>query len=456
MRRVLIVHEGGLSTESPDVCASLITGFEPEWLEWRSFVPEQLRNCSADLIIPVAPAAAGAMVGLLKWLRDNPIATPTFAILPEQASEELLQIASTVAADFVMRPARREEIIQRVTRILGRPGSEVEAVRDRLMDEMGLARLVGKDAAFLRVIEKIPLLARSNSPVLITGETGTGKEMCARAIHHLGRRRNLPFIPVDCGAFPDHLFENEMFGHARGAFTDAHRDQRGVIAMAEGGTLFLDEIDSLSQSSQAKLLRFLQERSYRPLGSDKFVRADVNVLTATNRDLDRMVRENRFRCDLFFRLNVLRLHVMPLRERRDDIPILARHFLDSLCSEEGVPRKVLAPATLIELQRAEWPGNVRELYNVMQRAFVFAQGAQVLPAHIAPPETRGTEVLDEPDDCGFRRARARAIEVFERHYLLETLRQHNGNITQAARYAQQDRRAFGRLVKRHKIDRTSI
>lgn len=456
MRRVLIIQERGSSLESPDVCASLIAGFEPEWLEWRSFVPEQLRDCSADLIIPVAPAEAEAMVGLLKWLREHPIATPTFAILPEQAGEELLQIASAVAADFVMRPARREEIIQRVTRILGRAGSEVEAVRDRLMDEMGLARLVGKDAAFLRVIEKIPLLARSNSPVLITGETGTGKEMCARAIHHLGRRRNLPFIPVDCSAFPDHLFENEMFGHARGAFTDAHRDQRGVIAMAEGGTLFLDEIDSLSQSSQAKLLRFLQERTYRPLGSDKFVRADVNVLTATNRDLDRMVRENRFRSDLFFRLNVLRLHVMPLRERRDDIPILARHFLDSLCNEEGVPRKVLAPATLIELQRSEWPGNVRELYNVMQRAFVFAQGAQVLPAHIAPPETRPAKVLHEPDDGGFRRARARAIEAFERHYLLETLRQHNGNITQAARYAQQDRRAFGRLVKRHKIDRTSI
>ena len=190
MRKVLIIREQAASLESHEVCATLIAGFEPTWLEWGSFVPEQVRDCGAELVIPIAPANAGEMVGLLKWLREHPIATPTFAILPEQASEELLQTVSAVAADFVMRPARREEITQRVTRILGRSGSEVEAVRDRLMDEMGLARLVGKAPAFMRMIEKISPLARSSSPVLITGETGTGKEMCARAIHHLGRRRN--------------------------------------------------------------------------------------------------------------------------------------------------------------------------------------------------------------------------------------------------------------------------
>jgi len=181
----------------------------------------------------------------------------------------------------------------------------------------------------------------------------------------------------------------------------------------------------------------------------------VKLLTATNRDLEQMVRDNRFRSDLFFRLNVLPLHVMPLRERREDIPILAQHFLDSLCNEEGIPRKVLAPSTLTALERSEWLGNVRELYNMMQRALAFAPGRQVLPSHIAAPDGMPTEILDGPEEGGFRRARARAIEKFERHYLLEVLRQHSGNITQAARHAQQDRRAFGRLVKRHKIDRTS-
>jgi DNA-binding NtrC family response regulator len=292
--------------------------------------------------------------------------------------------------------------------------------------------------------------------VLITGETGTGKELSARAIHHLGRRRDFPFIAVDCAAFPDQLFENELFGHARGAFTDAHRDQRGLIAMAEGGTLFLDEIDSLSPSSQAKLLRFLQERTYRPLGADKFVRADLNVVAATNRDLDKMVRDNQFRSDLFFRLNVLRLHMMPLRDRRGDIVLLAKHFLELLATEQGVPRKTLASSAVAQLLQSDWPGNVRELYNLMQRAIVFARGPQIMPADILPPSTDSSTVEAIQPANGFRQARAQAIEAFERRYLIDALKQHNGNITQSARYALQDRRAFGRLVKRHGIDRNSV
>jgi DNA-binding NtrC family response regulator len=312
--------------------------------------------------------------------------------------------------------------------------------------------------AMQELFQIIRRAARTQHTVMITGETGTGKELSARAIHHLSRRRDFPFIAVDCAAFPDHLFENEMFGHARGAFTDAHRDQRGLIAMAEGGTLFLDEINSLSATSQAKLLRFLQEHTYRPLGADRFVQADVNILAASNRDLEQMVQERQFRSDLFFRLNVLRLHMMSLRERRGDIPILAQHFLDVICREQSQPLKTLSPATVAELMKEDWPGNVRELYNVIQRAVVFAHGPEIQPGDVRPQESDPSPADaagDAPRD-GFRQARARAIEAFERSYLLETLRRHNGNITQSARYALQDRRAFGRLVKRYGIDRSSI
>jgi DNA-binding NtrC family response regulator len=288
--------------------------------------------------------------------------------------------------------------------------------------------------------------------VLITGETGTGKEQCARAIHHVSRRRDHPFLPVDCAALPDHLFENEIFGHSRGAFTDAHRDQKGLIGLAEGGTLFLDEIDSLSLPAQAKLLRFLQERTYRPLGGDRFLHADVNVVAATNGDLEQLVHRQAFRSDLFFRLNVLRLHLVPLRERRRDIPLLARHFLSVLCSESGSGTKTLAASTLERLSGMDWPGNVRELANVILRAFVFAKGAQILPAHIQAPAT--AESASRSPEC-FRAARVRAIESFEMEYVRETLRRHKGNITQAARQAGKDRRAFGRLVKRYHIDRES-
>ena len=451
--RVLTIHE---RLFPPDQCAQLFAGFEITRLEWEEFAIEQLLTASAELIASIELDHADRTIELLRQLRQRSITTPTLAILPSQSDEQLLRQVSELATDFAIWPTRCEEILQRAKRIVGQSNCEVDTIRDRLIDEMGLRQLVGKDAGFVKIIERIPLIARSNSPVLITGETGTGKELSARAIHHLSRRRDFPFIAVDCAAFPDQLFENEMFGHARGAFTDAHRDQRGLIAMAEGGTLFLDEIDSLSQSSQAKLLRFLQERTYRPLGADKFVRADLNVVAASNRDLDQMVRDHQFRSDLFFRLNVMRLHMMPLRERRGDIVLLARHFLEVLAAEQGVARKTLASSTVEELTQSDWPGNVRELYNVMQRATVFARGPQIMPADILPPGTESASLEADLPVCGFRQARALAIEAFERRYLIDALKQHNGNITRSARYALQDRRAFGRLVKRYGIDRNSI
>jgi DNA-binding NtrC family response regulator len=290
--------------------------------------------------------------------------------------------------------------------------------------------------------------------VLITGETGTGKELCARAIHHLSPRRSFPFIPVDCAALPDHLFENEFFGHVRGAFTDAHAEQKGLVAMAEGGTLFLDEIDSLSLAAQAKLLRFIQERAFKPLGADRFVKADVHILAATNRSLEPLIRNGQFRGDLYFRLNVLSLHLAPLRDRRGDIPLLARHFVDACCLEGGLSRKSLSAAAAHKLLAYDWPGNVRELFNTIQRAVVFAEGAQILPGHATmgpwePP-------ADTPLDGGFREARARAVSAFERLYLESVLKKHAGNVTHAAREAHQERRAFGRLIKKHQIDRRQL
>jgi DNA-binding NtrC family response regulator len=324
---------------------------------------------------------------------------------------------------------------------------------------MGLAKLIGGTPSFLRTLTRIRLAARSGSPVLITGETGTGKELSARAIHHLSRRHSYPFIAVDCVAVPDHLFENELFGHARGAFTSAEGEQQGLVAMADGGTLFLDEIDALSPPAQAKLLRFLQERTFKPLGADRFVRADVNVLSATNRDLEALVREKQFRSDLYFRLNVLTLNLDPLRARREDIPLLARHFVDTVCAEQRVPRKLLSPAAVRKLTSQDWPGNARELFNVIQRAVVFSEGGSIQPQHVlsmpadapAAPWDAPASPADTspPPASSFRQARATALAAFERGYVEGLLRRHAGNVTWAAREAQKDRRAFGRLVKKY-------
>jgi len=450
--RLLLIEADGPSLQ-PDFAAIFgrAANIRYECVQWDALSPQKLAQHPADLIVPVALQEQARAIRLFNWIVDHPVSAPILAILPEVAGEELLRTAAKASTDFMRWPAEPGEVTQRVNRILGNGGA-VQSVRDRLLDEMGLATLVGGDPGFLKVVAQIPKVARSNSTVLITGETGTGKEMCARAIHHLSERRDFPFIPVDCAGFPDHLFENEMFGHSRGAFTDAHRDQKGLIALADGGTLFLDEIDSLSPAAQAKLLRFMQEQTYRPLGSDRFVRADVTVLAATNRDLEQLMREQRFRGDLFFRLNVLRLHMVPLRERRGDIALLAQHFLDTLCAQHRCARKTLAAATIARLTAREWEGNVRELSNAIRRAFVYAEGPQILPAHIDGPAA-GQDPPARRE--GFREARARAIAAFERQYVIETLRQYKGNITQAARFAGKDRRAFGRLVKRHNIDRTS-
>jgi two-component system response regulator GlrR len=255
---------------------------------------------------------------------------------------------------------------------------------------------------------------------------------------------------MDCGALPEGLMENELFGHCRGAFTGAHMKQKGLVAMAEGGTLFLDEVDSLSLAAQSKLLRLLQERTYRPLGAEQFCRSNARVIAATNRSLEEYLKEGKFRQDLYYRLDVLHLHLPALRERKNDIALLARRYLWSLPGDQNQPRKILSQSAIRKLENHDWPGNVRELFNVLQRAAVFSARTEIGPDDINLPQASN----EAADKCKlFRSARALAIERFERAYIIEVLRRHEGNITRAAMEAGKDRRAFGRLVSKYQIDR---
>ena len=437
--------------------------FEPEWppafeidrIAWVSITPEELARRGRDLIVPVVSSFSDTVGAFFRLLLKQGVYAPTLAVLPaEDLHSPECQLAVRTVDDFVMLPIRLEEWRPRVARLLAYEGPDLLDVSERLTREIGLAQLVGRDPAFARVVEMIPVIARRGSPALITGETGTGKELCARAIHMLSGRREQPFIPVDCAALPENLFENEFFGHTRGAFTDAHRDQKGLVGLAESGTLLLDEVDSLSPSAQAKLLRFLQERTYRPLGSERFSRANVNVLAAMNRDPEALTRQGRFRADLFFRLNVIRLHLPPLRERGSDIPLIARHCLASCAKEWGVAPKTLAPSALTKLAAYDWPGNVRELSNVLQYAALLASGRLILPEHIILPGDRADappELAESDDGLSFRQVRAMAVETFERAYVSRLIEKHAGNVTRAAREARKDRRAFGRLMKKHNI-----
>lgn len=420
-----------------------------ESISWGAQLFDRLPKCRARLIVAEAIAPCAEVTRVLQWLRENPIPTPILMILPSGANEQTLELAFRVTSDFLLAPVNLAELSARVTRILGGNGDEVEEAHNRLTEALGIGQLIGSDPVFVGMVKMIPVIARSGLPVLITGETGTGKELCARAIHYLSQRRHAPFVAMDCGAIPDHLFENELFGHARGAYTDAHADQKGLIALANSGTLLLDEIDALSLGAQAKLLRFLQERTYRPLGAERFAQADVNVIAATNREIEDCVRDKQIRADLYFRLNVARLRMPPLRERRGDIELLARHFLKLQTAPVGIANKIFLPAALHKLTLYDWPGNVRELINVVQRAALFAEGQYIRPEDISLPvaDSAGEAVSED-----FRRGRAQAIAAFEKRYIEKLLRKHQGNVTHAALEAGKDRRAFGRLKKKYQIN----
>jgi DNA-binding NtrC family response regulator len=236
-------------------------------LIWNAVRIKDLIASDVRLIVAVAHSRPSEAIEMFRDLSGHSHNKLAFAVLPRQIDGQLLQDASGLVDDFALWPSSRDEIAQRLRRLVSPSGGTNESVSVRLLKDIGFAQLVGEDPVFLRALEKIPIMAESQAPVLITGETGTGKEFSARAIHHLGKRRNCAFVPLDCGAIPDQVFENEMFGHVRGAYTDAHSDQKGLATIADGGTLFLDEVDSLSPAAQSKLLRFLQERTFKPLGS---------------------------------------------------------------------------------------------------------------------------------------------------------------------------------------------
>jgi DNA-binding NtrC family response regulator len=431
------------------------TTLYPEWgnprrTTWDTFAPAQARNATEHLIIAHAAGGEEKASTFFHWLRENVLSVPILAILPAEDSA-LLRAAVDTVDDFLFSPVRPEELRRRIARFLGPRSQNLAEIQTALAAEIGLNQLVGRDPAFLKVVEQTALFGANDAPVLLTGETGTGKELCARVTHLLSKRRRGPFIPVDCGAIPDHLFENEIFGHSRGAFTDARSDQKGLVALAEGGTLFLDEIDSLSLVAQGKVLRLIQEHTYRPLGSEVFKKADVRIIAATNRNLQQLVEQKTFRSDLFFRIHVLHIHLPSLRERSSDIELLSHHFIGEICSASNIPRKVLSQAAERKLGQYDWPGNVRELYNTLQRAVLCSPGSQIAASLI---DVNGSShgfanQMHESVSEAFRSAKLRAIQSFERDYVRRIMDKHAGNVTHAAREAGKDRRAFGRLAKKY-------
>lgn len=327
-----------------------------------------------------------------------------------------------------------------------------------LREEFVKLNLIGSSSAFLSTLKILKKYSKYDVPVLIRGETGTGKEMAARAIHYLSGRADQPFIPVDCGALPENLVENELFGHERGAYTDARQSQLGLVTQADGGTLFLDEIDALSLKAQVTLLRFLQSREYRPLGGQRSQIANIRIIAATNANLTALVAEEKFRQDLLFRIDVLSLILPALRQRVGDVEILASYFLDKYRRRYNKPAQDIHLQTLVWMRQYDWPGNVRELENFIHRELLLSEDGVIKYVDGDLSELRERRFLldrrlDISLDLSFNEAKTKLVLDFEKKYLRLLMQESSGNVTKAARISGKERRALGKLLKKHDIDK---
>lgn len=410
---------------------------------------ERVRAAAPQVVIAVVPQVKAKVAGFLQKLRALDIRVSMLTVINPDALTNRLTEELGFSTDILVTPLRESEVFLRIRRLVT-TGHRVTAIREAA-EGCGLAQLIGEDPQLVSLKRRIPVVARFDSTVLLTGETGTGKERFARALHYSSPRSSMPFLPVNCGAIPIDLFESELYGHRRGAFTGAIDGQPGLIAEAEGGTLFLDEVETLSMASQIKLLRFLQDQVYYPVGSAKPKQANVWILASTNIELPQKIKEGTFREDLYYRLAIISLSLPPLRQRKGDIPLLASHFWKMYSERAGRAGQTLSLRVMKALCRYEWPGNVRELQNVVQQLAVLSESETVQPEDLPIP------CNDDVRTCySFAQRKAVVIEEFEKNYLTDLLRLHRGNITHAALEAKKDRRALGRLIKKHHIRKHPI
>ncbi|MCP4254184.1 MAG: sigma-54-dependent Fis family transcriptional regulator [Candidatus Scalindua sp.] len=342
---------------------------------------------------------------------------------------------------------------------------ERDMAKSALKVDFAYGQILGKSKAIKSLKSNLSKISSCNVNVLITGESGTGKELVARAIHYLSSRNNKPFVPVDCGAIPESLFENELFGHSKGAYTGASHQQYGLVKEAESGTLFLDEIGTVNSFVQTKLLRLIQESEYRPLGSSKNIKADIRLLAATNIDLQNLVEKKIFREDLFYRLNVVPLHIPPLRERKEDIPLLIKHFVEKYSREYNKPMKVIPVEVMNVLVSYSWPGNIRELENKIQQLVVMSTSS-IISAKDIQLTTREPiskelviehinaakeNIMNQSEIETFNVAKKKVNDLFERSYLTQLLAVCKGDIVSASKKAGKSRTAFWNLLKKQNL-----
>ena len=364
---------------------------------------QTLKSADAfDLVITDLRMRKVDGLAVLRAAKEHSPHTVVLVVTAFASTETAVEAMKLGAYDYVTKPFKLDELKLTIANALERKRLQDEnrELKRQLRTERGFDSFVGKSRRMLEVFETIRKTADSGSTVMITGESGTGKELVARAVHQESSRRNAPFISVNCGAIPETLMESELFGHVKGAFTGAVQSTEGLFLAADGGTLFLDEITEIAHSVQVKLLRAIQEREIRRVGDTRDVKVDVRLIAASNRDLVKAVADGVLREDLYYRLNVIPIHLPPLRDRTEDIALLVGHFIGRIATDVGKTIAGISPEALAVLERYHWPGNIRELENVVERAIVLGSGEQItaesLPPHLAQPAERGEFPVEIP------------------------------------------------------------
>ncbi|GFN22845.1 sigma-54-dependent transcriptional regulator [Thermanaeromonas sp. C210] len=453
-RRILVIDD---EIDMLETCQRLLErmGYECTTLRDSTRSAEAIAEVQPDIVLTdlVMPQLDGLEV--LRITQDILPDALVIIITGYATVESAVKAMKDGAFDYLPKPFSAEQLEVTLKRAVERLAlrEENQILRSQLEERYNFANLIGANGGLQQVVEILRKASDCDANVLILGESGTGKELVARSIHANSKRRQGPFIAVNCASLPDELLESELFGHEKGAFTGAHASKEGLMELAHKGTLFLDEIGELSWSLQAKLLRALEERAFRRVGGTKEIKVDVRVLAATNRNLEEAVERREFREDLYYRLNVITITLPPLRERRQDIRLLANHFLQHFSRQMGKPVKGISPKALELLQQYSWPGNVRELRNAIERAVALCDSKVIMPEDLPEKLQKKEDVFYTSPrvDLPFHKAKAQWIETFEVRYLLELLKKNGGNISQAAREAGVNRKTIHRLLKKHKI-----
>jgi two-component system response regulator AtoC len=412
---------------------------------------ELAQSTPVDLVVTDLRMPVMDGIALLAALREQGIETPVIVMTAHGTVESAVTAMKHGAYDYILRPFDVEAVEVVITRALtlGRMQREKQFLREEV--DKGWGEFVGRSTVMQQQYELIRQVAGSNTTVLITGESGTGKELAARAIHRASPRREALFVPINCAAIPAELLESELFGHAKGAFTGAEKERIGKFEMADGGTIFLDEVTEMRPSLQAKLLRVLQESVVERLGSNRSLSIDIRVVAATNQDVRRAVQQGILREDLFYRLNVVTVIMPPLRERLEDIPLLADYFIEKHGLKLGRGHPRLTAEALARLQRYTWPGNVRELENVIERALVLSHGDQLEVQHLPRELVSPAEIAEPAVSVPFAPSLSLipAVERLEKGFIAQALQQAAGNKAKAARLLEISERAVWYKIKKY-------